>query len=121
MRFTLDGELIDKHESIQAAYRLTGCLPAHIVDCCQGKAYSADGFIWRYADSDIPPTYNPKTFRRVAQFSKDMVFIREYQSLKEAQANTGVSYDNISHCASGRYKTAGGFVWRFVEDKENKP
>lgn len=39
----------------------------------------------------------------------------EYPSLKEAQAKTGIRYENISKVCSGKHKTAGGFHWKYSQ------
>ena len=48
----------------------------------------------------------------VKQYTKDGVFVAEYQSLKAAQEATGIGWTGISACTRGVRKTAGGFVWR---------
>ena len=47
-----------------------------------------------------------------------MKFIAQYISINEASRATGVSHINISYCCHHRphYKTAGGFIWMFVEE-----
>lgn len=45
--------------------------------------------------------------------------IAEYESGKDAAAATGITRSGISLCCNGKQKTAGGFGWRFKENKEN--
>lgn len=47
----------------------------------------------------------------VSQYSKDGVLIAKYSSEAEAVEKTGVSH--IGCAASGKRKSAGGFVWKF--------
>lgn len=49
--------------------------------------------------------------RRVLQYTKDMVFVAEFESITEAAEKTGVS--NIAKAARGKLKTAGGYVWKY--------
>ena len=49
----------------------------------------------------------------VLQFTIEGEFIRSYSSASEASRQTGIC--NIGKCCKGRYKTAGGFIWRFAE------
>ena len=56
----------------------------------------------------------PKT--SVMQFSEHGEFIKEYESTKEAERQTGVRSGGISHCALNDIPSAGGFVWIFPED-----
>lgn len=55
--------------------------------------------------------------RRVSQYNKDGDFIAEYNTLKEAEENTGISFKNISKAVRGHRKTAGGYVWKFSDNK----
>ena len=38
-----------------------------------------------------------------------------YESLTAASKETGISSKSISHCLTGRIKTAGGYRWDYVE------
>ena len=49
----------------------------------------------------------------ILQFSKDGTFIKEWPSATEAGRQLGIHHQNICCCLKGRYKTAGGFVWRY--------
>ena len=49
----------------------------------------------------------------IFQFSLDGTFIREWPSLSEASHQLKTSIGNICSCLKGRYKSAGGFVWRY--------
>lgn len=59
---------------------------------------------------------NNKRNISVLQYDLDGNFIEEYYSLKIAEIKTGVRNGNISNCCSGRYKTAGGFIWKYKKD-----
>lgn len=41
--------------------------------------------------------------------------LRIFQSLSEAESQTGIAHQNISKCCCEKRKTAGGFRWAFVE------
>ena len=49
----------------------------------------------------------------ILQFSKDGTLIKEWPSLSEAYRQLGIPQSNICFCLKGRYKSAGGFVWRY--------
>ena len=38
-----------------------------------------------------------------------------YESLTAASKETGISTGSISHCLTGRTKTAGGYKWDYVK------
>ena len=49
----------------------------------------------------------------VLQFSKDGEFIAEYQSIREAERQTGCKSESVCRCCKGRLKTCGGFIWKY--------
>lgn len=51
---------------------------------------------------------------RVVQMTLDYDEIRTYQTISEAQCETGVK--NISACCRGRRPHAGGYRWRYAEE-----
>ena len=53
--------------------------------------------------------------KAVLQFSKNGEFIAEYPSLMDAERHTGLSASNICACCKGKYKSCGGFIWRYKE------
>ena len=55
-----------------------------------------------------------KCSKPILQFSKSGEFINEWPSAKEAECQLGISHSHICKCLKGRYKSAGGFVWRYA-------
>lgn len=49
----------------------------------------------------------------ILQLTKDGTFIKEWQSMNEAGRQLGIA--NIWSCLKGRYKTAGGFIWKYKD------
>lgn len=62
-------------------------------------------------------TNHPSYSKPVLQYTKDMMFIAEYPSAKEAERQTGIKHDGIGGCCNGKYgfKTAGGYIWKYKE------
>lgn len=54
--------------------------------------------------------------KAVLQYDKNMNFIKEYNSIGEACKLTNINRRSIGYSAAGRYKTAGGFVWKLKRD-----
>jgi group I intron endonuclease len=50
----------------------------------------------------------------VHQYDLNGTLLNVYPSVKVARLETGVF--NISHCAIGKQKQAGGFVWKYIND-----
>jgi len=69
---------------------------------------------WKTGLTKKPP-YRQES-RSVLQI-RDGVVLKEYDSLKEAGESSNVSAADICKCCAGKRKTAGGFVWRYKEDK----
>ena len=42
---------------------------------------------------------------------------QEFDSINEAERETGIWHSNISACCQGKYKTSGGYHWKYVENK----
>ena len=58
----------------------------------------------------------PHNKKKVLQFNKNEEFIKEYESICEAERITKIYQANISRCCMKQRKTAGGFVWRYKEE-----
>ena len=56
--------------------------------------------------------------KAVEQFDLSGRHINTFPSIRAAMESTGVN--NISQAASGKLKTSGGFVWRYLDDTTNK-
>jgi len=54
----------------------------------------------------------------VLQFDLDDNFIKEYHSQSQAYRETGVGQWNISGVCIGRKETAGGFKWKYKNEKK---
>lgn len=53
--------------------------------------------------------------KKVAQYTKEGEFIQTFHSTREACRQLGIY--NVSACALGKKKTAGGYVWKYINDK----
>lgn len=49
--------------------------------------------------------------RPVIQYTKNMVQINAFDSIKKASLQTGILYTTIVNCLNKRAKSAGGFIW----------
>ena len=54
--------------------------------------------------------------RAVRQLSIDGELVAEYESLSAACNATGTHVSNITKCAKGVYKTAGGYIWKYKNE-----
>ena len=51
--------------------------------------------------------------KRVSQFTDDDIFIREFESVKQAAESINLAPSSVTICLKGRSKTAGGFKWKY--------
>lgn len=56
-----------------------------------------------------------KNKKAIQQFSRDGIYISDFESTIEAEIKTGIWHNNISKVCKGKAKTAGGFVWKYKE------
>lgn len=52
-------------------------------------------------------------YKEIKQYDKNMNFIKKYNSLREASRTTNIKESNISFCAYGKRKSAGGYIWKY--------
>ena len=55
-----------------------------------------------------------KRKRKVAQFSKEDILIKEFNSISEAETYTNINNRRISEVCNMKSKTAGGYIWKFI-------
>ena len=55
---------------------------------------------------------DPKTSKKVYQYTLDGEFVREWESTKECARN-GFNQGNIASCCRGKIKTHRGYIWSY--------
>lgn len=76
----------------------------------------ADNLEWCSREYNV--NYGNRNERQRDTLSKPVKCLENgiiYPSAKQAQMETGIFQGNISKCCNGKYKTAGGFHWKFVK------
>lgn len=56
--------------------------------------------------------------RKVVQYDLQESLIKIWDCMSDAARELGINCSNIYKCCNGKYKTAGGFVWRYCENIE---
>lgn len=54
---------------------------------------------------------------RVQAFDKDGNLVMEFHSIAEATRQTKINQTSICRCLAGKYKQAGGYVWKIVKEE----
>lgn len=120
------GERLKQYASISEACKT---LPAgaagrsRVCRVCRGKAVTAFGFKWEYADASTPrPPTGHSCSRAIWKLDKDTGRrLKRYGSLKEAtQSLSGkVHISKLSKACRGSVPDAYGFRWEYAEDAED--
>ena len=50
----------------------------------------------------------------IYQYTKDGIFIKEWQSISEASRVLNINNSNLSMCAGGKRSVAGGYRWSYA-------
>ena len=66
------------------------------------------GYIWKLKSKHY--------IYKICQYDKNGNFINEYHSIQDAERKTGINHQSICNvCMGKRYKSAGGFVWKYKQ------
>lgn len=116
VQYTLSGETVNIFDSIKEAKLKTGI--SSISGCLRNKQNVAGGYIWRYATDKSPIVIKPnKNKKRIYQIDKRTNnIINCFDSIAEASNSVGVNYNNIHRVCKGKAKTAGGYIWKYVNE-----
>lgn len=116
-KYDLQGNYICTYSSISEAARLCNIHKTQITQCCKlTKGYnSAGGFQWRYKGEEPPVKYRYRGTLHILQYSKDGVFIKEYESCEDAAKSSGLSSGYIASCCRHPDNSNNQYIWRYKE------
>lgn len=124
-QYDLDGNFIKKWNSVPEIEKELKFLHKGIYNAICGIYKTSYGYIWSKKElskeellnkileakqSNIRTKYSK--YNKILQYTKDGVLVNEFKSITEASNYTNISISSISLCCSGRYKTAGNFIWK---------
>lgn len=119
LQYSLKGEFIKEWEALKDAEKFLNVdNHSNISACCQGKQYTAFGFIWRLKESEeFPLKIKAAPHKRsVQQFDKTNILIKEWDDYLDAAKKYNIHFSGISNCCTGKQKSAAGFIWKFKEN-----
>ena len=121
LQLDVNKNILNKFNSTREAERLTGISQANISHCCLGKTNSANGYYWCYEtdyDSYICKSIGPSKGqpKQVYCFDLDNNLVAQYESASAAELATNIPHQNISKCCLGKLGSAGGFIWRYINE-----
>ena len=86
---------------------------------CKEKTYYYKGMLFSYSQKEIDNYIVPsKYIRKIACYKIDGTYIATYNSAREAERNTGIGHDRILLTCKGKYKQAGGYLWKYINTDE---
>ena len=123
-QYTNTGEFINEYIDAVEAGKVVDVAPTHITACCRGRRKKSKGFIWRYANETLTEEHiawcnsvdRNYITKPVCQYDLNGVLLNTYDSRIDAMQETGVSDGSIHSCCNRITKTAGGWIWRNIND-----
>jgi len=73
-----------------------------------------------YSQEAFKKKTNRGVAKKVVQYSLDGELLAEYASINEASIATDCDQSAISRVCRGKFKQHGGFVWKYLQDGEQK-
>ena len=58
--------------------------------------------------------------KKIVQYDLNGNFIKEWDSMSEAQRQLNIWHESIGKCCKGKIKTSGKYIWRFKEENDEK-
>ncbi len=122
-QYSPNGEFVAQFPSVSDAAKYALVSPTSISACCTGRYKTSAGYIWRYVEDEksvvpLSPHVMPKRYNKpVQQYSLSGKLIKEYETLVDAEQQTGVKASNIHRNAIGERKSASGFMWKYSADQ----
>lgn len=112
LQYDVGGKFIKEWSSIKEAAEFYKIKGSCISSCCSGVYKTSSGFIWRYKSHpiDVSPVYE---YKKISQYDKSFIFIKEWNSAKEIEDVLGFNQINIRSCCRGVKKSCKGFIWRY--------
>lgn len=116
-------ELIKVYDCMKYASEELDLHTTHIQDVCDKKYTNTGGYIFMYYDEymehkeqllNLEPIKINHYRKLIIQCDLDENEIRKYDSIRQAERETGINHSNISNALRGRCKTSGGYIWKYA-------
>lgn len=112
-QYSLSGDFIKMFCGMIDASIETGVSQQSIWSCCNNIYKTAGGYIWRYANTELTKEHIAlcnKDTNCICQISLTEGLVRIFDSMRQAEKETGIERHGISRCCKGKQQTAGGYT-----------
>lgn len=123
LQYNLDGELIEIFSSETSAANFMNFKNSSAISkACINKAITSGGFIWRFEDEPLKKSELKEIqihSKPIKQYTEDGIFIKNWNSIKEASENLNISATSIGEVCNHSNKKrhlAGGFLWSYYNE-----
>ena len=146
-QFTLDGTFVKRHESLTLAAKEVSVKHYTISAACFRENGSCQGFRWKWVVPHKPPAQRDATRKQgnafrgkhhtdatklslrqkskspgflVDQFTLQGVFVKRWDSLREAADSVNVHVTGVRKVCNGECKYSKGYLWKWVKPAEDR-
>lgn len=120
-QYSLQGDRLATWHSPKTIMR-AGFNYRRILNCCEHRTRTSQGFIWRYGNE--PPSYleaakfkTRKTSRPVIGYNRKTGYKKTYESIGMAARMIGGKQPGISRCLAGKRLTYYGYYWVYADNE----
>lgn len=114
VQFDKNGVKIKEWINITQAATTLGISNGEITLVCQNKRKSAGGFQWCYSENNKLVGKLDYKRKSVDKLSLEGCFLQKYENVHIASKESNLSSSGIWNCCNGKYKTCGGFIWKYA-------
>ena len=114
-QYSTDGIFVREYPSAMEASRQLGLNVSVIISCCNcyPKYKTCGNYQWKYSNSN-KEIVDIRMW--IVQLTKEGEQICTYESITKASASTGISRTSISNNLNNKSKSAGGFIWKKIQN-----
>ena len=111
-QYTLNGKFIKTYNSITEIAKKYKITKTPIGLCCNKINKTSIGYVWRFHEETQAQQEIEAEVEKICQYSIDGNLINYFYKMGDAmKQNKNISSECINKCLSGKFKTAGGFIW----------
>lgn len=121
--YSLNGDFIKRYLNYDDVYKDHHISElSNIRKSCESKNITAYGYIWRYPSESREIIHKINDFhinttkqKTVYQYTKDLIFVNEFKSCKDAGTHLNLNSKKISAACTGRTKYYFDYIWSYIK------